>query len=79
MSPPASVADVLADDPLGPVLEAMEVIASVCLERLFPDDRGALVLESLGLLAARQAAMQVAGGPEGDSRRFPPSTPGTAQ
>jgi hypothetical protein len=40
----------------GQVLDVMEVLAEVLLERLFPADQGAGMLRLLGELAALQAA-----------------------
>jgi len=50
--------NVLGDIPPGDVLEAMEVIAGVFLGMLSPDDRGARVLEALGLLTAEHRPEQ---------------------
>ena len=53
MAPDVSRDDVIGGQPPGRVLEAMEVVTDVCLELLSPADKGAGVLEGLGLLAAR--------------------------
>jgi hypothetical protein len=55
-----TTAEVLGDQAPEAVLEALEVIAEVCLERLFPADCGADVLQDLGEIAALHAARQAA-------------------
>lgn len=55
--PGLSRAAVLGDVPPAELAAALEVIAAGCLEAMSPADGGAALLEAVGLLAARQAAI----------------------
>ena len=60
--PDVSRAQVIGDQSPGQVLAVMETITDACLEALSPRDKGACVLEALGLLAAAEGAQDLAGG-----------------
>jgi len=63
MCPEVPRAAVLAGQPPGEVLAAMEIIATALLKTLCPGDHGATALQILGQFAAAQAA-QMTGSPE---------------
>lgn len=58
--PRISRADILESQPPGEALAALEAVTAGVLAAVFPDDRGAHLLQALGLFAAERA-VQVTG------------------
>jgi hypothetical protein len=58
-----SQAAILGGQAPGEVLAALQIIAAACLQVLSPADKGARVLEALGLLALTRDAEQTGAAP----------------